>query len=84
MTALQISIRIDHLRTAIAYSRFVQKYMTIGEGIMCHQEIASWYSVLDQRTEEPRYIITPAIEKKVNVINQLVIKEKWRNPSELI
>lgn len=84
MTGLEISIRIDKLRTAIAYSRYKEKYMTVGEGIMCHQEIASWYAVLDSRTETPRYEVPEVINKKVFKINQIATSENWQNPSELI
>lgn len=84
MNISQIITRIETLRTAIAYSRYMEKHMSIGEGIMCHQEIAGWYAVLDSRASTPRYKVTEAINKKVLKINEMVTSENWENPNELI
>lgn len=84
MNSSQIINRIEYLRTAIAYSRYTEKHMTVGQGIMCNQEIAGWFAVLDDRLKHPEYVIPIAIEDKVELINNLVITQDWQNPSELI
>ena len=84
MTSQQISIRINKLRTAIAYSRWKGKHMSVGEGIMCQQEIASWFAVLAERTTVPRYTVAESIDIKVKEINERATLENWINPSELI
>lgn len=84
MDKQEIHDRITHLRTAIAWSRYTGKHMSIGQGIMCHQEIASLYALLDQRDSIRIYRISPQIEEKVNQINHLVEVQNWKNPNELI
>lgn len=84
MTASEISVRIDKLRTAIAYSRYKEKYMSVGEGIACNQEVASWFAVLDGRRTKPKYQVSPEVNEKVLLINQIATRENWQNPSELI
>ncbi len=84
MNREQIKPRIDTLRSAIAYSRYMQKHMSVGEGIMCQQEIAGWFAVLDNRQQQPHYTITQTIEDKVALINKIIITERWQNPNELI
>lgn len=75
-----IKQRINQLRLAIAYSRDQQKIMSIGEGIMCHQEIAAWFRVLDGEVEQPKYTITKVMETKVTEIQNIISQTGWEKP----
>jgi len=72
--------RIELLRLAISYSRDTQKIMSITEGIMCHQEIASWFGVMDYRTKYPRYVVTDEIETKIKQIQEKIKETNWIKP----
>jgi hypothetical protein len=76
----EIIDRIQQLRNAIAYSRSEKKIMSIEQGIMCNQEIASWFGVLDFRTKYPRYTIPPHIDDKVQQIAIKIIDTNWIKP----
>lgn len=79
----QILNRIELLRNAIGYSRDQQKIMSIGEGIMCNQEIAGWYRVLDGEGSTPRYTVTVIIESKVKEIAKIIKQTGWEKPQIL-
>lgn len=78
-----IKARIENLRNAIAFSRCENRVMNVGEGILCNQEIAAWYSVLGQITEQPRYVVSDEIHQKVKKINTMIEKKNWKRPIEL-
>lgn len=75
--------RIAALRDAIAYSRCEHRIMSLGEGILCNQEVAAWYSVLSELEERPSYVVSDEIQEKVKEINVIIEKNKWQRPVEL-
>lgn len=75
-----IKRRIKELRNAIAYSRNEEKIMSIGEGICCNLEIASWFRVLDGENNEPKYVISDIVNEKVALINRCILRESWERP----
>lgn len=68
--------RITNLRNAIAYSRAETKIMSYAQGIMCHQEIAAIFKVQDGITEVQQYRVSPALDRKISEINELIKKNK--------
>jgi len=80
MTRTEAFDRMEYLRNAIAYSRHTESMMTIGEGIMCNQEVAALFSVCDGVDSEPRYIVTDEIENKVVEINKVIRIKLWQKP----
>lgn len=76
----EILDRMEQLRNAIGYSRDQQKIMSIGEGIMCNQEVAGWYRVLDSETSKPKYTVTTIIENKVREIEKIIEQTGWKKP----
>ncbi|WP_299682996.1 hypothetical protein [uncultured Tenacibaculum sp.] len=80
MRLREIENRIKELRNAIAYSRNEQKIMTIGEGICCNLEIASWFRVMDGQSSQPKYTVSEIVNDKVLDINDCIIEENWIKP----
>lgn len=78
-----IDSRVVELRNAIAFSRCENRMMSVGEGILCHQEIAAWYEVLGEITEEPKYRVSEEIHQKVKKVNAIIEKTGWERPMEL-
>lgn len=82
----EILQRIDYLRIAIAYSRNESRIMSVGQGICCNQEIASWFKVLHRIELEvitqgqAKYVIPAHIEEKVIQINDIVDQINWERP----
>lgn len=75
-----ITQRIDYLRTAIAYSRYECRIMSVSQGICCNQEIAAWYKVLDGASETPSYTIPQHLDKKVALIHKKIKDTYWEKP----
>ena len=86
MNKTEILNRIEYLRNAIAYSRCEGSTMTIGQGICCNQEIASWFKVLARidlevtTTGQAKYVIPEHLENKVDRINRLIDQFNWIKP----
>lgn len=59
------SDRIETLQEAISYSRTNEGFLTTGECMLCHKEIANQYRTMDGSIAAPAYTVPAHIEAKV-------------------